>query len=190
MERSMISEIGKYIGEEIYIKGWIQRIRKLKSITFLIIRDRSGRIQCVVSNDKSELINLKLESVVGLYGRVKEGKNDISGYELEVSGFEIICEVKEELPIAINVKELQINLDTMLTTGEQRIHEYDMLIENIKYKNLEPANYIDYTSTFKYGMPPHGGLAIGLERLTAKLIGLENVREASLFPRDRTRLTP
>ena len=77
-----------------------------------------------------------------------------------------------------------------ITTGGQRIHDYNMLIDNIKYKGLTPELYDNYTSIFKYGMPPHGGLAIGLERFTAQLLGLENVREASLFPRDRTRLTP
>jgi len=77
-----------------------------------------------------------------------------------------------------------------ITTGGQRIHDYNMLLENIKYKGLTPENYEGYTNTFKYGMPPHGGLAIGLERITAQLLNLSNVRETSLFPRDRTRLTP
>ncbi|MEG0775009.1 aspartate--tRNA(Asn) ligase, partial [Clostridium sp.] len=77
-----------------------------------------------------------------------------------------------------------------ITTGGQRIHNYNMLIENIKYKGLTPESYEGYISTFKYGMPPHGGLAIGLERLTAQLLRLSNVRETSLFPRDRTRLIP
>ncbi|EQB88889.1 hypothetical protein M918_22795 [Clostridium sp. BL8] len=77
-----------------------------------------------------------------------------------------------------------------ITTGGQRIHNYAMLLENIRYKGLSPENYEGYTNTFKYGMPPHGGLAIGLERLTAQLLGLANVRETSLFPRDRTRLIP
>ena len=77
-----------------------------------------------------------------------------------------------------------------ITTGGQRIHEYKQLIENIKYKGLNPEKYESYTSVFKLGMPPHGGLAIGLERMTMQLLGLENIREASLFPRDRTRLVP
>ena len=77
-----------------------------------------------------------------------------------------------------------------ITTGGQRIHNYDMLIENIISKGLNPESFHSYLENFKFGMPPHGGLAIGLERLTAQLIGLKNVREASLFPRDRTRITP
>jgi aspartyl/asparaginyl-tRNA synthetase len=55
---------------------------------------------------------------------------------------------------------------------------------------MDPDNFKDYLMAFKYGMPPHGGLAIGAERLTAKLLNLDNIREASLFPRDMQRLRP
>jgi nondiscriminating aspartyl-tRNA synthetase len=57
-------------------------------------------------------------------------------------------------------------------------------------RNLQAENYQDYLQCFKYGMPPHGGFAIGLERLTAQLAGLSNVKLASLFPRDINRLSP
>lgn len=77
-----------------------------------------------------------------------------------------------------------------ITTGGQRIHDYTMLVNNMKYKGLNPDDYKNYLSIFKYGMPIHGGLAIGLERITARMLGLENVREASLFTRDRKRLIP
>lgn len=77
-----------------------------------------------------------------------------------------------------------------ITTGGQRIHQHEMLVESFRKKGLEPANYEGYLKCFSQGMPPHGGLAIGLERLTAMLLGLPNVRQASLFPRDRQRLTP
>ncbi len=77
-----------------------------------------------------------------------------------------------------------------ITTGGMRIHDYKALIENIKAKGLRPEAYTSYLDTFKYGIPPHGGLAIGLERLTAQLLGFKNVRRTSLFPRDCNRLTP
>jgi len=77
-----------------------------------------------------------------------------------------------------------------ITTGGQRIHNYQMLIDNMIYKGLNPDNYTGYLDTFKFGMMPHGGLAIGLERLTAQLLGFKNVRETTLFPRDRERMTP
>ncbi len=77
-----------------------------------------------------------------------------------------------------------------VTTGSQRIHDYNMLVENIRRFGLQPENYDFYLEIFKYAVPPHGGLAIGAERLTQQFLGLANVREASLFPRDRFRLTP
>ncbi|MBN2322548.1 MAG: aspartate--tRNA(Asn) ligase [Spirochaetes bacterium] len=77
-----------------------------------------------------------------------------------------------------------------ITTGGQRIHEYDMLIEAFKKRSLDPGDFDYYIDTFAYGMPPHGGLAIGLERITCQILGLNNVREASIFPRDRSRISP
>lgn len=429
MKRVMINELNSYISEKVTIQGWIHRIRKLKEITFIILRDRTGLVQCVIDNKAIDVGNIKLESVVSILGEVKESNNALNPFEVLVENFEILNEVKEELPIEINKKELEVNLETMLnnrvlslrhekinsifkiqnlivqgfrefltkeefteiftpkivaegaeggteifeikyfenkaylaqspqfykqmmvgagyervfeiahvyraeqhntnrhlneyismdfemgfieseedimdmeesllkyvlnkvekegkkyleildtvipnmqntipriklsealeilrkeynktdidgdldpegeklickyakeklgcefiflthyprkkrpmytmpcgenethsfdllfrgieiTTGGQRIHEYDMLMDNIKYKGLNPEKYHSYTSIFKYGMPKHGGLAIGLERITMQILGLENVREASLIPRDRTRLTP
>lgn len=429
MERVTIENLERYIGEKILIKGWVHRVRKLKAITFLILRDRTGLVQCIVDNNFIDISSLKLESVISIEGLLKEGNNTLNPFEVLIENIEVLNEVQEELPIEINKKELEVNLDTMLnnrvlslrqekkhsifktqgiiaegfreflikqgfteiftpkivaegaeggtdmfeikyfenkaylaqspqfykqmmvgagyervfeigavyraeqhntnrhlneyismdlemgfieneedlmkleesllkyiftklenegekclkilevslpeikdtiprlsfsnaieilkneygktdlegdldpegeklicryskekfgseflfltnyprrkrpmytmplgeeetrsfdllfrgleiTTGGQRIHGYNMLIENILYKGLTPENYQGYTNTFKYGMPPHGGLAIGLERLTAQLLGLSNVRETSLFPRDRTRLTP
>ena len=77
-----------------------------------------------------------------------------------------------------------------ITTGGQRIHDYEMLKENIIKFNLNPDDFDFYLETFKYGMPPHGGFAIGLERLTMKILKLSNIREATLVPRDMKRLTP
>ncbi len=77
-----------------------------------------------------------------------------------------------------------------ITTGGQRIHDYKMLVEAFKSRNLNPDDFDYYINTFAYGMPPHGGLAIGLERLTCQILGLSNVREASIFPRDRNRIIP
>ncbi|WP_338660957.1 aspartate--tRNA(Asn) ligase [Paraclostridium sordellii] len=429
MERIMINKLNEYINKSVNIKGWIHRVRKLKSITFLILRDRTGLVQCVLENNLIDANSLKLESVVSIDGEVRESKNNLNPFEISVESINIINSCKEELPIEINQNNLEVNLDTMLnnrvlslrhekinsifkiqnlivegfkeflrkedfteiftpklvaqgaeggsdvfevkyfenkaylaqssqfykqmmvgagfervfevghvyraeqhdtnrhlneyismdlemgfieneeelmdleenllkyilnkvakegekylkltnanipkingkiprmklseainileknynkkgldgdldpegeklickyakenlgcefiflthyprkkrpmytmpcgehethsfdllfrgieiTTGGQRIHDYDMLIKNMEYKNLNPNNYESYTETFKYGMPAHGGLAIGLERITAKLLDLENVREATLITRDRHRLLP
>ena len=429
MKRVLINKLVNHMNEKVKISGWIYRVRKLKSITFIVLRDRTGFVQCVADNSIIEETSLKIESVVSIKGTVKEGKNTLNNFEIQIESIEVINSTIGELPIEVNNKELNINLDTMLnnrvlslrhekinaifkiqnilvqgfreflteeefteiftpklvsegaeggtelfkvkyfereaylaqspqfykqmmvgagfervfevahvyraeehntnrhlneyismdlemgfiedetevmeieerllkfildkvrvegakyldileakmpeiqseiprvklkdaldilekeynkknldgdldpegeklickyakeklnsdfifltnyprrkrpmytmpcgelethsfdllfrgveiTTGGQRIHNYDELIKNIEYKGLNPENYSSYTCIFKQGMPKHGGLAIGLERLTAQLLGLENVREASLIPRDRTRLTP
>lgn len=77
-----------------------------------------------------------------------------------------------------------------ITTGGQRIHDYRMLTEKIAARGMSEEGMEDYLDTFKHGMPPHGGLGIGLERLTMKLVGEDNVRETTLFPRDMSRLEP
>ncbi|EOP09708.1 MULTISPECIES: aspartate--tRNA(Asn) ligase [Bacillus] len=77
-----------------------------------------------------------------------------------------------------------------ITSGAQRIHHYDMLLASFKEKGLHPDTFQSYLNTFRYGCPPHGGFGIGLERVVYKLLELTNVREASAFPRDCTRLIP
>lgn len=429
MKRIMINELKNNMNEKVMIKGWIHRIRKLKSITFIILRDRTGMVQCVLNNKEIDISLIKLESVMSIIGIVNNSNNKLNNFEILVEKLEIINDFIGEMPIEINKDELEVNLDTMLnnrvlslrhekinsifkiqniivqgfrefltkegfteiftpkivsegaeggtdmfevkyfenkaylaqspqfykqmmigagfervfevghvyraeqhntnrhlneyvsmdfemgfieseeeimdmeenllmfilnkidndgkvylkklngilpvienniprikfskaleilkteynkkdldgdldpeaeklickyakeklgcdfiflthyprkkrpmytmpyneeetrsfdllfrgieiTTGGQRIHNYEMLIKNIEYKGLNKENYENYTSVFKYGMPPHGGLAIGFERITSKLLGLDNVREASLIPRDRTRLLP
>lgn len=398
MKRSLINELKNHLNENVCIKGWIYKIRRLKFITFIIIRDRSGLVQCVAENEKLDLSNLTVESVVSIEGALKESKNSLNSFEIQVENIEIINKAKEELKIEVNKETLDINLDTMLnnrmlslrhkkinaifkvqniitdsfreflnkegfteihtpkivkegaeggtevfeighayraeehntnrhlneyvsmdlemgfienefdimnleenllkfilnslrikgkeylellqvelpviyeeipkiefneaieilkeqynkndldgdldpeaekllykyakeklnsdflfltnyprkkrpmytmpkgekgthsfdllfrgieiTTGGQRIHDYEMLVENMKYKGLNPNSYESYLELFKLGMPKHGGLAIGLERITARILGLENVREATLITRDRKRLVP
>ncbi len=77
-----------------------------------------------------------------------------------------------------------------ITTGGQRIHDYQMLMKKLEDRGMTAEGMEGYLMAFKYGMPPHGGLGIGLERLTMKMIGEENVRETTLFPRDLSRLEP
>ena len=77
-----------------------------------------------------------------------------------------------------------------ITSGGQRLRRYEQLVERPQARGVGRAGSPGYLAVFKYGMPPHGGFAIGAERLTQKLLGLPNVRYARAFPRDRHRLTP
>ena len=77
-----------------------------------------------------------------------------------------------------------------LVTGGQRLHRYEDYLRVLAERHLDPALFTGYLEAFAHGMPPHGGFAIGLERWVSRLIGAENVRETTLFPRDLQRLTP
>ncbi len=77
-----------------------------------------------------------------------------------------------------------------VTTGGQRIHDYDTQVEKMKRKFLQPEEFESYLMLHKYGAPPHGGLGLGLERFMLKLIDAANIRQTSMFPRDTTRLVP
>lgn len=75
-----------------------------------------------------------------------------------------------------------------ISSGNQRVHDHDTLVAKMKTKGLDPERFSFYLQAFKYGIPPHGGWGMGLERLTQKYLGLDNVKEASLFPRDINRI--
>lgn len=77
-----------------------------------------------------------------------------------------------------------------ITSGGQRIHDYQEQVDKMIAQGLNPDDFHNYLEAHKYGLPPHGGLGIGLERFVMKLLGLSNVRQASMFPRDINRLLP
>ena len=77
-----------------------------------------------------------------------------------------------------------------ITSGGQRIHDYDEQVAKMLAQGLDPADFKSYLDAHKYGLPPHGGLGIGLERLLMKLLNKSNIRETSMFPRDINRLIP
>lgn len=429
MNRTLVNKLSSNINKEVKVQGWIHRIRKLGKIAFVLLRDRTGIVQCVVNTKEINIKGLKLESVVQILGKAVENKTVEGGIEIQAISLEVFSEVVEDLPIEINKEEVEANLDTILnnrvislrnprinavfkiqaalaqgfskflvgegfteiftpkivaegteggtelfrvkyfekqaylaqspqfykqmmvgagyervfeighvyraeshdtkrhvnefvsldlemgfieneyeimeletrmlafmleyvrtncnreleilnvkmpkieceipkmklseaieilktqynkielekdidpegemlisryvkekynsdfvflthypqskrpmytmpasngetysfdlifrgleiTTGGQRIHSFEQLKENMIKSGLNPESFKGYLDAFKFGMPPHGGLAIGLERLTAMLLGFNNVREAALFTRDRYRLTP
>jgi nondiscriminating aspartyl-tRNA synthetase len=94
---------------------------------------------------------------------------------------------KEDNPDLTNTFDL-LCAGAEITSGGQRRHTYDSMVEGIQLKGLDPAHFTDYLNIFRFGMPPHGGFGLGLERLTMTLLRLKNVREASLFPSDPKRI--
>lgn len=92
-------------------------------------------------------------------------------------------------------KDLSAGFDAIymgmeISSGGQRVHIPDLLTERLKVKGLNPKDFASYIDSFRFGAPPHAGWGLGVERLTMLILGLDNIREAVLFPRDRDRLTP
>jgi nondiscriminating aspartyl-tRNA synthetase len=113
---------------------------------------------------------------------------------LFVTGYSRACRPVYTMPLASDPSRTA-SFDLLyrgveISTGGQRIHHYDELVDSFISRGLKPENYVEYLEAFKHGMPPHGGMGLGLERLTKQLLNLDNVKEACLFPRDRNRLRP
>ncbi len=77
-----------------------------------------------------------------------------------------------------------------ITSGGQRVHDYHEQVAKMQKLGMNPEEFATYLMLHKYGAPPHGGLGLGLERLTMHLLGAKNVREATMFPRDINRVSP
>ena len=96
---------------------------------------------------------------------------------------------KEENPKIVKAFDL-IYKGLEISSGTQRIHLPDLLEKRIKEKGLNPKDFEYYIKAFRYGAPPHSGWSIGLERLTMKICGKDNIQEVTMFPRTRTRILP
>ena len=77
-----------------------------------------------------------------------------------------------------------------LASGARRIHDHRLLSKQLVGKFLAPESFAFYLDAFRFGMPPHAGWGLGAERLLMTMLGLANIRESVLFPRDRRRITP
>lgn len=126
------------------------------------------------------------------YSLKKWGSEAVYITEFPASEMKFYHHINENNPQVCDRADL-IFRGVEIVTLTQREHRYDQLVKqltDLTNGNPNDAGYKYYLSAFKYGMPPHGGFGLGLERLTAKLIGLHNIKEASLFPRDMQRLSP
>lgn len=94
-----------------------------------------------------------------------------------------------ENPGLTNSYDLQYG-EKEITSGAQRVHDPDMLEKRFLEKGLSPSDFDFYIKAFRYGMPPHAGWGLGLERLTMIILDIPNIRSVTLFPRDRTRVVP
>ena len=108
----------------------------------------------------------------------------ITRYPLQIKPFYVMPDGKYSLSFDLMYR------DRELSSGAQRNHRYESLVKVMREKGLNPDNFEFYLRAFRYGMPPHGGWGLGLERFVMVVTGVPNIRECVIFPRDRTRLVP
>ena len=126
------------------------------------------------------------EELAGQYAK-EEFNSDfifLTHYPIDYRPFYTMSDGKEAMGFDLLYKGLEI------ATGGQRINEYDELVESMKKKNVGINGMEFYVNAFKYAIPPHGGWGMGSERIIKQILGLDNIKEAVLFPRDVKRITP
>ncbi len=120
-------------------------------------------------------------------GEAMEGYYFITNWPSEIKPFYVMPH--EDAPEKSYAFDLMYR-DLEISSGATRVHQHDLLVEQIKSKGLNPDSFQRYLAAFEYGMPPHAGWGLGAERFTMCITGMKNIRETVLFPRDRRRLTP
>lgn len=159
---------------------------KIPRITFKdalqIYFDRTG-------TDERHEIDLSPEAERELckYAREEHGTDFIFVTHFLAEKTAFYAHPNEENPEVSNYFDLLCR-EAEIASGGQRVHDHDMLVSALEKKGLNPADFVDYLAIFKYGMPKHGGFGMGMERLTMLMLGLDNIREAVLFPSDPKRI--
>jgi len=177
------SEEIKILNTEISIPEKFVRLRYDECIQYL---DEKG-----IKIEWGQDIDTKSEKILGNIVKEKFGSDlfFITKYPLKIKPFYTAPENfdntddKYSRSFDLEYKGVEIS------SGGQRIHIYDLLVERIKRCNLNPENFKFYLDAFKYGMPPHGGFGLGIERILMQMLN-KTIKEVILFPRDRHRLTP
>jgi aspartyl-tRNA synthetase len=189
-----------------------------KTVMDVLARCVQHIIKKIIELNKEELniLNVKLKIPDVKYLTFKETKELMKKYKTSTEEDDLTGEAEEKLKelypdtivfvydwplsgkpfyIMPKGKDLSYGFDAIykgmeISSGGQRIHLPELLTERLKVKDCNPENFKSYIDSFRYGAPNHAGWGIGVERLTMQILGLKNIREATLFPRDRDRLTP
>ena len=189
MLKSMFSYLKEEYEEELaLLKVSLPDLQEIPVIPFAKVKEIVARIRHSEVTDPEDL-EPEEEALIGRYFKEEYDADFVfvTHYPSKKRPFYAMDDPSDEkftLSFDLLFKGLEV------TTGGQRIHDYQILKDKIAARGMDEEGMEQYLDTFKHGMPPHGGLGIGLERLTMQILGEENVRETCLFPRDMNRLEP
>ncbi len=190
--------------EAYVIQHMLSRISELCPQELELLEAKVPKIESIPAIRMSEALDIVGRSRTE-YDRTDldaEGERLVCGHVQEQTGSEFVFVThypRSKRPVYAmddpEDPELTLSFDLLfrgleITTGGQRIHGYDEQVQKLKDFGMKPGQFESFLLMHKHGMPPHGGLAIGLERLTMLLLGLSSVKETSLFPRTVDRITP
>ncbi len=133
MKRTMIHSLPQEVGKTVTISGWVHRVRKLKAVVFVILRDRTGLVQLALSPSLFESLNLRLETVISAQGLVVESPNKLGPIEVQVTSLQVLNQVAEDLPLQVNGSHIKASLDTLLNHRVLALrHERQMAIFKVQ----------------------------------------------------------
>jgi nondiscriminating aspartyl-tRNA synthetase len=178
----IIKQVVKENQEDLKILGSELTVPKVKVVTYTKAIKELQKKGMTVKNgeDFTREAEQKLQEIYGDAIIMRDYPRDVRAF---------YSMPKEDNPELTNSYDFMYK-GTEISSGAQRIHKPEMLIESLKRKGLNPDNFAFYIDAFRLGAPPHAGWSIGLERFAMKMVNAKNIREASLFPRDRKRLAP
>lgn len=190
----------EHAGEIVEIHGSIYKIRKMRGFAFVLLRTAKHVIQCVYSEEKASfsLEELEEESCVIFRAEVVKEERSRTGVELHLIGLEVLSKPYEKSPVVINQKQVDTSIATLLdyrpltlrNEKERAIFRIQNGITEAVRRFLKGKGFTEIHTPKIGSAGAEGGLGLGLERFTSRLLGFENVRRASLFPRDIHRLVP
>lgn len=188
MEHIMAELYGKYAPELEVLGAALPEVKEIPSLSFT---DAKELLKIRYGFHPADMLDFEREEerLLGEHAR-REWESDflfVTGYPSAKRPF--YTRDKEDDPAFTESYDLLFR-GVEITTGGLRIHDYEHQLGKIRSRGMDVEEFAPYLMIHKHGMPPHGGLGIGLERLTARLLGLDNLRRAALFPRDRGRLSP
>lgn len=193
METGMIKYALKYLKEnyDMYLKKLKVELPKVDKIPCIKFKDAKEMVAERYNRKIKEPYDLEPEEERLIGELVKEVYDSdfvfVTHYPVKKRPFYAMDDPENEkytLSFDLLFRGLEV------TTGGQRIHDYDTQVKKMIFKGLYPEDFESYLMLHKYGCPPHGGLGMGLERFLMRLIGESNIRATSMFPRDTTRLMP
>jgi len=180
----IVKDILKKRKEELGLLGVKLKIPKIKYMTFADVVKIMKKYKIHIGKDD---LSIEVEKKLGeLYPDII-----VFVHDWPISGKPFYIMPKQ----GKNKEKLSGGFDAVyngveITSGGQRVHIPELLEKRLKEKGLNPKDFKGYIDSFRYGAPPHAGWGLGLERLMTQMLGIANIREVTLFPRDRERLTP